>query len=90
MAEYLKKGDVLFKIMGQYPDLHYPDWYGSQIKNMSGINIVRCKDCKHRYTDHCPMHFEDWVEVDDDGYIGLEDIHYDNTNDDGFCNEGEK
>lgn len=90
MAKYLKQEDVIHKIQGQYPDLHYPSWYGSQIKEMSGIDIVYCKDCKHRRTDNCPMYFEEWIEIDEDGCPSLDDIHYDNTKEYGFCDRGEK
>lgn len=52
--------------------------------------IIRCKDCKHRGTDDCPMYFVEWIEWDDDGYTEYDDVVTDNTTDDGFCNYGER
>lgn len=68
------------------------DW--EEIKNYLAQNdiveVVRCKDCKHRYTDDCPMRFVEWVEWDDDGYMEYDDIVTDNTVDDGYCNFAER
>lgn len=50
-------------------------------------NIVKCKDCKHRYDEiSCPMHYSDsqW----DEEFDGFRE--YDNTSDDGFCDRGER
>ena len=52
--------------------------------------IVRCKDCKNRGDDDCPMRFIEWVEYDDDGYIEHDDIIHDYTKDDGFCDRAER
>ena len=52
--------------------------------------IIRCKDCKHRYEDECPMHHVEWVEYDDDGYIDSDDVIYDYTEDDGYCFKAER
>ena len=56
--------------------------------NAEWIGVTRCKDCKHRHTGDCPMYHVEWVEYDDDGYIDIDDIEYDNTEDDGFCYKG--
>lgn len=47
--------------------------------------LVECKDCKHRFTYECPMHFIDtnW----DEDYDGFRE--YDHTSDDGYCDWGE-
>lgn len=42
-------------------------------------DIVRCQDCVHRKTWHCPMN----------EYNADLDEYYDLTDDDGFCHEGE-
>ena len=55
-----------------------------------GIEIVMCKNCKLRSTDDCPMFFEEWIEVDDDGYIDHDIVIHDRTNDDGFCYMGKE
>ena len=52
--------------------------------------VVRCKDCKHRYEDDCPMRFVEIVQVDDDGYIDHEILYNDNTKDYGHCDRGER
>jgi len=52
--------------------------------------LVRCKDCKHRYGDECPMRYVEWVTYDDDGYIEWDDIVHDNTMDEGYCSFGER
>ena len=52
--------------------------------------IVRCKDCRNRGDDDCPMRFIEWVEYDDDGYIEHDDIIHDYTKDDGFCDRAER
>lgn len=54
------------------------------------IEVVRCKDCKHRYGDECPMRYVEWVTYEDDGFIESDDIVHDHTMDDGFCNCGER
>ena len=53
--------------------------------------IVRCKDCKHRHEDECPMQFEEQFDIDEgDGYYDTEYIVHDYTRDDGFCSWGER
>jgi len=52
--------------------------------------IVRCKYCKHRYTDECPMRYTEWVERDEYGEYDLRDIVHDYTEDEKFCSEGER
>ena len=53
------------------------------------LHIIRCKDCKHRGTEECPMHYEEWVSFEEDGYIESDNIAHDQTRDDGFCDRGE-
>lgn len=52
--------------------------------------IIRCGDCKHRYTDECPMRHVERVAYDDDGYIEYDDVVEDYTCDDGFCHKSER
>lgn len=54
---------------------------------VDALPVVRCKDCTRRGTVRCPMYFEEVIDLDDDG-LSLE-IH-DHTEDEGFCNYGEK
>ncbi|MBR0320020.1 MAG: hypothetical protein IIX10_03080 [Clostridia bacterium] len=46
---------------------------------VDAVEVVRCKDCKHRGTEgDCPMcHDDDWYMID-------------NTTDEGFCDRGER
>ena len=52
--------------------------------------VVRCKDCKHRETDACPMYHEEYVDWDDDGYLETDIIIHDATEDNSFCSHGER
>lgn len=53
--------------------------------------IIRCKVCKHRNTDECPMYYEEWIEYDEgDGFIERDFISHDRTVGDGFCDKGER
>ena len=60
------------------------------LPSADAVEVVRCKDCKHRYGDECPMRHVEWVTYDDDGYIEWDDVVQDNTMDDMFCNCGER
>lgn len=55
------------------------------------IDLVQCKDCKHRETDDCPMYWVEWSIFEDcDGYTDDKYIVHDYTTDDGYCNYGER
>lgn len=54
------------------------------------VEVVRCKDCKHRETVCCPMYSEEYQTYDDDGYSEVDLITTDWTEDDGFCHCGVK
>lgn len=61
-------------------------WHGSlkfSIEAMPTVEVVRCKDCKHRGTSYdCPLRHLVFTEAE--GY------HYaDSTTDDGYCNFGQ-
>ena len=55
------------------------------------IDLVQCKDCKHRETDDCPMYRIEWFFIDE-GYGDFDEdyIIHDYTTDDGYCNYGER
>ena len=55
---------------------------------IDAVPVVRCRECKHRYTENCPMHFHDfyWLE----GYGEYVDDDTDHTEDDYFCPKGER
>ena len=53
--------------------------------------IIRCKECKHRYRYECPMYHVEWFTID--AGDGLRDFDFrgiDETQDDGFCDCGER
>ena len=50
---------------------------------IDAVEVVRCKDCKHRQTDECPMFFEEQIDI-------TEYIIHDYTRDDGYCSWGER
>lgn len=55
------------------------------------IEIVRCKDCKHRETDDCPMYWVEWSIFEDcDGYTDDKYIVHDYTTNNGYCHYGER
>ena len=53
-----------------------------QAPTIDAVPVVRCKDCKRRGSEICPMRYEEYC-----GYgIELNDF----TQDDGFCMYGQK
>lgn len=75
-------------------DAYELGWFACQkrIETLPSVQpeIIRCKDCKHRYEDECPMRHVEWVEYEDDGYIDMDDVIYDYTEDDGYCFKAER
>ena len=55
---------------------------------IDAVPVVRCWECKHRYTENCPMYFHDsyWHE----GYEEYVDDYTDHAKDDYFCPKGER
>ena len=54
------------------------DWLNSA-PTIDAVPVVRCKDCIRRYdTDECPMCFL------------IEGKYYEYTNENGFCDRGER
>ena len=50
-----------------------------EIPTIDAVQVVRCKDCIRRYdTDECPMCFL------------IEGKYYECTNENGFCDRGER
>ena len=53
--------------------------------------VVRCRDCKHRRTDECPMYSTEIVQwLNDELMPEWDEIEHDSTRDDGFCDRGER
>ena len=62
-----------------------------QMPTVDAVEVVRCKDCKHREEEgECPMYYVKEIEWDDDGYTEVDYVPYDRTMDDGFCDRGER
>ena len=55
---------------------------------IDAVPVVRCRECKHRYTEDCPMYFHSsyWHE----GYEEYVDDDTDHTEDDYFCPAGKR
>lgn len=86
MARYID-ADAFFADFSEIRDYEY----ASQDYEVDAVPVIRCKDCKHRGTDDCPMYFEEQVEWEEDGgYIECDTIYHDYTEDDGFCDRGER
>ena len=75
------------------PEAHCTGWNGlidliEKAPTIDAVPVVRCRECKHRYTENCPMYFHDfyWLE----GYGEYVDDDTDHTEDDYFCPKGER
>ena len=61
MSDLISRQAAIDAIMGEPTDAHYPSWYAAQIEKLPAAQpeIIRCKDCKHRYLDgmiwNCPF-----------------------------------
>lgn len=89
MAEnYKYVYEQMKKIVEKYQDEIVP---GLQKLVDSRVEVVLCKECKHRFDDtNCPMCFEEIYTYDDDGYGDTDYITHDRTIDGGFCHLGER
>lgn len=54
------------------------------------VEVVRCKDCKYRGELDCPMYHEELQDYDDGDYVYTDVVAFDSTDDDGFCQKGER
>ena len=57
-------------------------------QTVDAVEVVRCRECKHRSTEDCPMYFHSsyWHK----GYEEYVDDDTDHTEDDYICQEGER
>lgn len=53
---------------------------------VDAVPVVRCKDCKHRCTEQCPMFIKEYAWEWDGFDVDYVDLAVDN----GFCHRGEK
>lgn len=71
-------------------------WSGTAVKlsvirkspTIDAVPVVRCLECKHRYTENCPMYF--YASYWHEGYEEYVDDDTDHTEDDYFCPKGER
>ena len=63
-------------------------WLIEKAPTIDAVPVVRCRECKHRSTEDCPMYFHSsyWHE----GYEEYVDDDTDHTEDDYLCQEGER
>lgn len=54
---------------------------------IDAVEVVRCRECKHRGYDACPMCHDEYYYDEDDG---ADFWTVDNTDDNGFCHKGAK
>ena len=96
MPEYISRDDLLNAINTNVAEAH-----GERCSQLleailnaptaDVVEVVRCKDCKHRGDGVCPMCFEEYSASDDgEGYMVDDWITIDNTQDDAFCSYGER
>lgn len=67
----LKDGEVLWSIPPSHIDL---------APTIDAVSVVRCRECKHRYTMNCSMYYE----------CSRCGGQWDWTTDDGFCDRGQR
>lgn len=79
MGQRLIDADALLEKMkrtSRYFDVKFDI---EEMPTIDAVTVVRCKDCIRRYdTDECPMCFL------------IEGKYYDYTNENGFCDRGER
>ena len=58
---------------------------------IDAVPVVRCTNCRYRYDVICPMYREEWYTIDEgDGWYDSDFRIIDETQDDGFCDCGER
>lgn len=67
----LRGGDVLWRIPPSHIDL---------APTIDAVPLVRCCECRHRYTTNCSMYYE----------CSQCGGQWDRTTDDGFCDRGQR
>ena len=82
-ADYACKGCVRYRT-----SLSCEECVVNDAPTVDAVPVVRCLQCKHRYTEDCPMFFHAsyWHK----GYGEYVDYDTDHTEDDYFCQEGER
>ena len=68
------------------------DWFTPYLfvkdaPTIDAVEVVRCRECIHRGSAYCPMCHEDYYFDEDDG---ADYVTRDYTEDDAYCNQGER
>lgn len=73
---------------GQYEDVKVVyEWEVNSAPTIDAVEVVRCKECKHRYGYECPMYYVEWFTID---WYDRDFRVIDDTQDEGFCHCGER
>ena len=74
MSDYIKREDAIFIALQQ-------PFYSliAEIKQLDGIDIVRCRECRHFEKNESILRGEWWC-----------DLWADTIEDDGYCSYGER
>ena len=81
--EYLNAQEVWESMFNSSMNLHDQFCFGL----FDHVQIIRCKDCKKRNTNDCPVCRASWEYIKDGEFQWVERTI--ETNDDFFCAEGE-
>lgn len=88
---YIKRDDVIKALDVWGYEEYTATLILADIPNVDAVEVVRCKDCRHRHTDDCSMYHETWYEIDEGcGYFDNDYAVTDYTDDNGFCSVGER
>lgn len=93
MTKYINRDEVVKKAISTGLCDSYGNMYGAgdvvlvediqAIPATDAVPVVRCKDCRYRFTSLCPTHSVEYdMENEPEIMWGIEE-------DDGFCSHGE-
>ena len=94
MDDLISRQDAIDALCNSFCGGHHDCEFYPECGNLEDIQavpsaeseIIHCKNCKHRDSNDCPMHYEEWIEIDEgDGYFDTDTIIHDWTTDEGFC-----
>ena len=87
-SETIRSSDIRDEYSMGYRDAfdRVDDWMDAQLK-VDAVPVIRCKNCKKRYTEDCLMQYTDYSEDMDANPDG---ISVEWTDDNDFCSYGER
>ena len=83
-------------LLAEYDRVHVGEPGGArkliaEAKAVDAVEVVRCKECKNRYTSNCPMRLNELSHYEGmHGVVGTYMQTVDKATDDGFCHKGVK